>query len=249
MPQVAADGYGPGVPAGTLPADQFAMICTINSGISLAIWPRFLLAKTQLGAIAGIVPQVAKSPILPLAAAVAAVAIGASPALAAPLSAGKHDAATVVAFPLYAAKGQNPAGFGDHVSHSSHDSHVSGGGGHSSHSSHDSHVSGGGYHSSHSSHDSHSSSVPAPVVSTTLPAVPVSSRPTTPAPASSQSLGSPAGLSSAVAPSQSGLVGSPLVSGSPVASSSGHGCAFVIVAPFSAAASGIRRLTRRRRPR
>jgi hypothetical protein len=185
--------------------------------------------------IADIVPQVAKSPILPLAAAVAAVAIGASPALAAPLSAGKHDQARVVAFPLYAAKGQNPARLGDHVSHSSHDSHVSG----------------GGYHSSHSSHDSHSSSVPAPVLSSTLPAVPVSARP---APAGSQSLGSPTGLSSggpaAVAPSQSGLVGSPLVSGSgsPVASS-GHGCAFIIVAPFTAAASGIRRLTRRRRTR
>jgi len=240
---------GQGVPAGTLPVDQFAVICTNSSGIFLCYLATFSAGKDTARAIADIVPQVAKSPILPLAAAVAAVAIGASPALAAPLSAGKHDGATVVAFPLYAAKGQNPAGFGDHVSHSSHDSHVSGGGGHSSHSSHDSHVSGGGYHSSHSSHDSHSSSVPAPVVSTTLPVVPVSARPTTPAPASSQSLGSPAGLGSAVAPSQSGLVGSPLVSGSPVASSSGHGCAFVIVAPFSVAASGIRRLTRRRRPR
>jgi hypothetical protein len=226
------------------------MICTISSGIFLCYLATFSAGKDTARAIADTVPQVAKSPILPLAAAVAAVAIGASPALAAPLSAGKRDGTTAVAFPLYAAKGQNPAGFGDHVSHSSHeshDSHVSGGGGHSSHSSHDSHVSGGGYHSSHSSHDSHSSSVPAPVIASTLPTVSVPARPTTPAPASSQSLGSPAGLGGAVAPSQSGLVGSPLVSGSPVASSSGHGCAFVIVAPFTAAVSGIRRLTRRRR--
>ena len=61
-----------------------------------------------------------KSPILPLAAAVTAVALGASPALAAPLSPGKRDEAKAVAFPLLAVKGQAPAGVGSHVSHSSH---------------------------------------------------------------------------------------------------------------------------------
>jgi len=182
---------------------------------------------------------VARSPILPLAVAVTAVALGASPAVAAPLSPGKHDEIKVVAFPLFAVKGQNSADLGYHVSHSSHDSH-------------ESHVSGGGYHSSHSSHDSHSSSVPAPVTSAgSAPAAPA---PVQPAPASSQSLGSPAGGSSgspAAAPSQSALVGSPPApgSGSPATSSGGGGCAFVVIAPFSAAASGIKRLTRWRRSR
>ncbi len=65
-------------------------------------------------------PGVPKSPILPLAAAVTAVALGASPAQAAPLSPGKRDEAKVVAFPLLAVKGQAPASVGSHVSHSSH---------------------------------------------------------------------------------------------------------------------------------
>jgi hypothetical protein len=192
-------------------------------------------------------PAVAKSSILPLAAAVTAVALGVTPAAAAPLSPGKRDEAKVVAFPLLAAKAQSPAAFGhsaNHVSHQSHESHVSGGGYHSS-------------HYSHSSHDSHSSSVPAPAQSSSAPAAPVSAQPGSaqPAPASSQSLGSPAavtsGSPSGVAPSQSALVGSPLVSGSgsPAANSGGQGCMFVFIAPFSAAASGIRRLTRRRRAR
>ena len=67
-------------------------------------------------------PVVPKSPILPLAAAVTAVALGASPAQAAPLLAGKRDGAKVVAFPLLAVKGQTPASVGCHVSHSSHQS-------------------------------------------------------------------------------------------------------------------------------
>jgi hypothetical protein len=180
---------------------------------------------------------VARSPILPLAAAVTAVALGAWPATAAPLSPGKRDTANVVAFPLLAVKVPNSVGLGYHVSHSSHDSHVSG----------------GGYHSSHSSHDSHSSSVPAPVASGGLaPAAPGSGQP---APASSQNLGSPAGVSSgsppAAAPSQSGLGGSPLVSGSgsPAANGGGGGCAFVVIVPFSAAARGIKRLATWRRSR
>jgi hypothetical protein len=163
---------------------------------------------------------VARSPILPLAAAVTAVALGAWPATAAPLSPGKRDTANVVAFPLLAVKVPNSVGLGYHVSHSSHDSHVSG----------------GGYHSSHSSHDSHSSSVPAPVASGGLaPAAPGSGQP---APASSQNLGS-AGVSSgspaAVVPSQSGLGGSPLISGSgsPAASGGGGGCAFVLTSKMS----------------
>lgn len=175
-------------------------------------------------------PAVPKSPILPLAAAVTAVALGASPALAAPFSPGKRDEARVVAFPLLAVKGQAPLGAGFHVSHSSHSSHVSGAGGHSSHVSHASHV----------------SSVPAPAPASTAPAAP----PPQPAAPSPAVIGSSGGLSGA-APSQSALMGSPGLSGSgsPVASS-GHGCAFVIFAPFTAAAGAIRRLADRRgRPR
>src|ERR1700722_1722742 len=96
-----------------------------------------------------------KSPILPLAAAVAALTLGASPAQAAPLSPGKRDGAKVVAFPLLALRGQAPASVGYHVSHSSH---VSGSGSHLSHVSHSSHVS--AVSVSHSSHSSHISSVP-----------------------------------------------------------------------------------------
>jgi len=196
------------------------------------------LAKTPQEMIADIVPRVAKSPILPLAAAITAVLIGASPALAAPLSAGKRDEAKIVAFPLYAAKGQHLADLGYHVSHSSHESHVSGGDTHNS-------------HYSHSSHDSHSSSVPAPALSNSAPAAPAAPVASQPAATASQSLGSPAGGPPAVAPSQSGLVGSPLFSGSgsPPASSGGQGCAFIVVAPFGAAVSGIRRLVHRRRSR
>jgi hypothetical protein len=78
-------------------------------------------------------PDVSKSPILPLAAAVTALALGALPAQAATLSPGKRGEATVVAFPLLALRGQAPASVGSHVSHSSH---VSGTGGHNSHVSH-----------------------------------------------------------------------------------------------------------------
>jgi hypothetical protein len=211
-----------------------------NSSVFLCYLDTFRLTKTSQGMIADIVPQVAKSPILPLAAAVTAVAIGASPALAAPLSAGKQDEVKVVALPLYAAKGQHLTGLGYHVSHSSHESHSSGIGAHNS-------------HYSHSSHDSHSSSVPAPALSNSAPAAPAAPAASQPAATASQSLGSPAGVTGgsppAVAPSQSGLVGSPLLSGSgsPAASSSGQGCAFIVVAPFGAASSGIRRLVRRRR--
>ena len=64
-------------------------------------------------------PVVPKSRILPLAAAVTALTLGASPAQAAQLSPGKRDEAKVVAFPLLAVKGQEPASVGYHVSHSS----------------------------------------------------------------------------------------------------------------------------------
>jgi hypothetical protein len=183
-------------------------------------------------------PAVPKSPILPLAAAVTAVALSASPAQGAPLSPGKRDGATVVAFPLLAVKGQAPASVGSHVSHSSH-------------------MSGSGGHNSHVSHVSHVSSVPAPPptsaapVASQAPPPPASVPSPIPSPAASTA-GSPA-----VAPLQSGSPavvgsGSPAVvgSGSPAPSSShGSGCAFVIVAPFGAIAGGIRRLARRGKAR
>lgn len=173
-------------------------------------------------------PAVSKSPIIPLAAAVTAVALGASPAVAAPLSPGKRDEAKVVAFPLLAVKGQAPASVGFHVSHVSHSSHVSGTGGHVSHVSHSSHV----------------SSVPNPGSPATVapPAVVA----TTPSPNLSANMsGSPV-----VGPAPGSPVGSSAVlgSGSPAASNGG-GCAFVIVAPFSALAGGIRRLALRSRAR
>jgi hypothetical protein len=174
-------------------------------------------------------PAVPKSPILPLAAAVTAVTLGASPALASPLSPGKHNEAKAVAFPLLAVKGQAPASVGAHVSHSSH-------------------VSGSGPgHASHVSHVSHVSSVPAPPpppVATTPPPSPAPS--SSPAPAVSAAPGG----SPAVAPQQSSLTGSPSggESGSPAASNGG-GCAFLIVAPFGALRSGIRWLRRRGRAR
>jgi len=180
---------------------------------------------------AGIVPAVPRSRILPLAAAVTAVALGASPAVAAPVSPGKHDDARVVAFPLLAVKGLAPASDGSHVSHVSHSSHVSGTGGHVSHASHASHV----------------SSVPNPGPATTAaqpPVAPITASPTSAV--NTNTSGPPA-----VAPVQgSSLMGSSagLGSGSPAASSGG-GCAFVIVAPFGALVSWIRRLARRARAR
>jgi hypothetical protein len=165
-----------------------------------------------------------KSPILPLAAAVTAVALGASPALAAPLSPGKRDEVKIVALPLLAVKGLAPMNIGSHVSHSSH---VSG--------------SGSG-HVSHTSHISHVSSVPAPA--------PPSPTATMPSPSPTPAVDGGTGGSPAIAPPQISLTGGPGVvgSGSPVASN-GRGCAFVIVAPLGALSSGIRRLVRRGRAR
>jgi hypothetical protein len=178
--------------------------------------------------------SVAKSPILPLAAAVTAVALGASPALAAPLSPGKQDQVKAVAFPLLAVKGQAPASVGSHVSHSSH---VSG--------------SGGG-HVSHVSHSSHVSSVPVPVPTTAAPVAPPPPAPaaaTTP-PSPSQSPTPTASVTTGgapvVVPSQSSTA--VVTSVSPTASSS-HGCMFVLVAPFGTVAGGIRRFVRRRSSR
>jgi len=179
-------------------------------------------------------PVVPKSPILPLAAAVTAVALSASPAQAAPLLAGKRDGPAVVAFPLLAVKGQASASAGAHVSHSSHESHVSGTGGHYSHVSHVSHV----------------SSVPAPSPTSAAPVVSQQPAPASPAPAVSVSSGG----SPTVAPPQGSLTGSPagspavVGSGSP-ATSNGGGGAFVIVAPFGALAGRIRRLARREKER
>jgi hypothetical protein len=180
--------------------------------------------------------SVAKSPILPLAAAVTAVALSASPALAAPLSPGKQDQVKAVAFPLLAVKGQAPASVGSHVSHSSH---VSGsGGGHVSHVSHSSHVS--------------SVPVPVPVPTTAAPVAPPPPAPaaaTTP-PSPSQSPTPTASVTTGgapvVVPSQSSTA--VVTSVSPTASSS-HGCMFVLVAPFGAVAGGIRRFVRRRSSR
>jgi hypothetical protein len=177
-------------------------------------------------------PVVPKSPILPLAAAVTAVALSASPAQAAPLLAGKRDGAQVVAFPLLAVKGQMPAGVEGHVSHSSHQSHVSG--------------SGGG-HVSHVSHHSHVSSVPAPAPTSAATVATQAPPPASPAPAASAEY---SGGSPAAAPSSGSLASSSadLASASP-ATGNGGGCAFVIVAPFSAVAGWIRRLARRGRTR
>jgi hypothetical protein len=175
--------------------------------------------------------MVPKSRILPLAAAVTAVALSASPAQATPLLAGKRDDVKVVAFPLLAVKGQLPASVGGHVSHSSHQSHVSG--------------SGGG-HVSHVSHQSHVSSVPAPVQTSAAP-VATQPPPASPAPVASADY---SGGSPAAAPSSGSLASSSadLESGSP-ATGNGGGCAFVIVAPFSALLGWIRRLARRGKPR
>lgn len=177
-------------------------------------------------------PVVPKSPILPLAAAVTAVALSASPAQAAPLLAGKRDGAQVVAFPLLAVKGQMPAAVEGHVSHSSHQSHVSG--------------SGGG-HVSHVSHHSHVSSVPAPAPTSAATVATQAPPPASPAPAASAEY---SGGSPAAAPSSGSLASSSadLASGSP-ATGNGGGCAFVIVAPFSALIGWIRRLARRGRAR
>jgi hypothetical protein len=188
-------------------------------------------------------PDVSKSPILPLAAAVTALTLGALPAQAASLSPGKRDEVKVVAFPLLALRGQAPASVGSHVSHVSHSSHVSGIGGHNSHVSHVSHV----------------SSVPAPPPTSAAPVTyqppPPAAVTTSPAPAPATSTGgspavapqgSPAGSPAVVGSGSSAVVGS----GSPTSSTSnGRGCAFFLVAPFGALMSGIRRLVRRRKAR
>jgi hypothetical protein len=188
-------------------------------------------------------PDVPKSPILPLAAAVTALALGATPAQAATLSPGKRDQAKVVAFPLLALKGQAPESIGAHVSHSSH-------------------VSGTGGHQSHVSHASHVSSVPGPAPAptsaapSTYQAPPPAAVTTSPSrvPAASSTAASPA-----VAP-QGSLTASPtaspvgssaiLASGNPTSTpSSGGGCAFVIFAPFGLLMRGIRWLGRRGKAR
>lgn len=180
--------------------------------------------------------SVPKSPILPLAAAVTAVALGASPALATSTSPGKRDEAKVVAFPLLAMKGYASANFESHVSHSSH---VSGSGGHVSHVSHSSHVS--------------SINAPAPPVTSAPPPAPPPAPVTTPPnPVYSSSAipTSSAGGSPAVAPSQSGLTVSPgNVESSSPAASKGGGCAFIIVAPFGVFTRGVKWLARRGRVR
>ena len=190
-------------------------------------------------------PSVAKSRVVPLAAAVTAVtavALGASPALAAPLSPGKRDEVKAVAFPLLAVKGQALADVGSHVSHSSH---VSGSG--------DGHV-------SHVSHSSHVSSVTVPVPTTAAPVAPPPPPPAatippqspsqSPTPTPSPTASMTTGGSPVVAPAQSSQPGSPAVVGSTTpAASSGHGCMFVLVAPFGAVAGRIRRFTRRRSSR
>ncbi|MGH3253604.1 MAG: hypothetical protein ACRDOI_46350 [Trebonia sp.] len=181
-----------------------------------------------------------KPRILPLAAAVTAVtavSLGASPALASPLSQGKRDEVKAVAFPLLAVKGQEPASIGAHVSHSSH-------------------VSGSGI--GHVSHASHVSSVPGPVPTTAVPAAPPPAAPppaatvppaaTTPSPTPTASLttsGPPV-----VAPTQGSTSSSPAVVATVSPSTSkGHGCAFVLVAPFGALAGRIKRYPRRRSSR
>lgn len=176
-----------------------------------------------------------KSPILPLAAAVAAVTLSAAPAVAAPVSPGKHDQARVVAFPLTAVKSQVAANLESHVSHSSHVS--SSGGGHVSHSSHSSHT-------SSVSHSSHTSSVNVPAPVTTAPIT------TSPSPVYSSAVpgfsgaGSPSAL-----PSQSSLTVTPSGSGSSSPDSKPGGCAFIIVAPFGAIPRGIKWLASRRKAR
>jgi len=195
-------------------------------------------------------PDVSKSPILPLAAAVTALALSASPAQAASLSAGKRDEAKVVAFPLLAVRGQAPASVGYHVSHSSH-------------------VSGTGGHNSHVSHASHVSSVPAPpapppTTAAPAPATTYQPPPPVPSPTAVKRSHRPAPHHSThatptLAPPQGSLSGPAIVgsgspavvgSGSPTSTSSnGKGCAFIVVAPFGALSSRIRRVTRRRRSR
>jgi hypothetical protein len=175
-------------------------------------------------------PYVAKSSILPLATAVTAVALGASPALAAPLSPGKRDEVKAVSFPLLAVKGQALAGVGSHVSHSSH---VSGSG--------DGHV-------SHVSHSSHISSVPVPT--TAVPVAPPPAATTPPTPSQTPTPTPTASVTTSGAPAVAPTQGSPAVvgSGSPT-TSSGTGCMFVLVAPFGALAGRIRRFARRRSSR
>jgi hypothetical protein len=176
-------------------------------------------------------PAMPRSSILPLAAAVAAVALGASPALAAPLPR-ERDGAKIVAFPLLAVQGKAPASVGSHVSHSSH---VSG--------------SGGG----HVSHASHVSSIPAPPpITVAPPPAPVASATTSPTPSSSPAQTASASASAdgspRVAPSHgSGTTSAAAVGSSSPATGQGGGCAFLIVAPFGALAGRIRHLARRRR--
>ena len=192
---------------------------------------------------------VPKSPILPLAAAVTAVTLAASPALATSTSPAKRDDAKVVAFPLVAVKSQITANLESHVSHSSHVS--SSGGGHVSHSSHSSHTSSVSHAShtssvSHSSHASHTSSVNAPAPVTTAPTT------TSPSPIFSSSAApsfSDAGSPSAI-PSQSSLTATPSTGGSSSAAAANKpGCGFIIVAPFVAIPRGIKWLASRRRAR
>lgn len=199
---------------------------------------------------------VPKSPILPLAAAVAAVALTAAPAVATSTAPGKRDEVKVVAFPLAAVKSQVPASLESHVSHSSH---VSGSGSHVSHSSHSSHTSSVSHAShsshtssvSHASHSSHTSSVnaPAPVTTGPVTTAPVTASPS-PVYSSSTIPSFGSGGSSSAIPSQSSLTVTPGDSGnSSTGTSKPGGCGFIIIAPFGAIARGIKWLASRRRTR
>jgi hypothetical protein len=192
--------------------------------------PRLLLASIA----------VRKSPILPVAAAVTAIALGSTPSMAAAMPAGKRDDHKVVSFPLLAVKGKSPAGVSSHVSHSSH---VSGTGGHNSHASHVSHVSSVPAPPAPPPQSSAPPVAPAPTTAAPPPAVPATT--TGPSPSPSQS-SAPAPVASTTTSQAPASVTTP--ASSPTASGS-QGCLLVIVAPFGALGSRLRRFARRGRPR
>jgi hypothetical protein len=201
---------------------------------SLSWW--YVILRLLLASLA-----VRKSPILPVAAAITAVALSSTPSMAAALPAGKRDDHKVVSFPLLAVKGKSPAGVGSHVSHSSH-------------------VSGTGGHTSHVSHISHVSSVPAPPPPSSAP--PVAPQPTTaapppavpattsqsPSPSQSSAPAPVASITTSQAPASATTPASSPTTSSPT-TSGGHGCMLVIVAPFGALGSRLRRFARRGRPK
>lgn len=173
--------------------------------------------------------------ILPLATAVAAVAIGASPAMAATTAAGRHDQAKAVAFPLFAAKGQTVTRPGFHVSHSSH-------------------VSGSGFHVSHVSHSSHVSSVYAPSgpsgntgsTGNTGTSGNTGSTGNTGVTGNSGNTGVTGNSGSTGVTGNSGTTGN---TGTAPSSSSNSGCMAVLVAPLTLAMKGIKSIVRRWRTR